>query len=119
MVVDTDRQTGRTQFMIDQVVESVLDGQSLCRVVVHNVGFIKHVRERLLHSLLSHGCDVVVNNRLGMIVNDYCKILFHTIDTIDNDVRGAEIYDCQFWDHHALEMSGRAEYQCEYVGKNN
>jgi hypothetical protein len=37
-----------------------------------------------------------------MLVIDYGKIIFHTVDNVD-DLRGDELEECQFWDHEAVE----------------
>jgi hypothetical protein len=96
------RGTGRTQFMIDELIDAVLDGQPLCRVVAHNKNYAKDLMFRVANDLSERGLRYRSTHDFRLYVMN-TEITFHSSAEMDNFMRGREHYDCQFWDHHALE----------------
>lgn len=97
------RQTGRTQKMIDLIIESIVDGQPICRVIGINYRHIdSELMPRILKALSKKGTNV---KRLSKYLYDCdgVKLAFHIVRDIEQGyLIGAEHHDCQFWDHAAM-----------------
>jgi hypothetical protein len=99
------RGTGRTQFMIDEVIGAILDGQPLCRVVGHTHLYARDLKYRLMRDLGNRGIDCKDTHEMKLYALN-TEVTFHSKHDIDDFMRGMERYDCQFWDHYALECIG-------------
>ena len=104
----TPRQSGRTQFTVDQVVDAIVNGQPYCQVVgryfsqMNDYGGIIH---RIIDALEAVGVTVKHTRRYEYNC-DGSMLTFHTPDSIQRYNRGMNLdrYDCQFWDHQALSL---------------
>ena len=71
-----------------------------------NYNQIDSAAEHILLSLIDKGMNVKRRNRYCFDVEG-SRITFHTPERLDEQTRGVAHCDCQFWDHHALELQER------------
>jgi hypothetical protein len=92
------RGSGRTQWMLDRVVESVVAGQPYSVIVTHRMWFADDLRRRLVEMLRAVGLDPEQNR--GRLLADGSVIEFVSRSQIDQWRRGRCGYG-EFWDHFA------------------
>jgi len=100
------RNSGRTKFTIDSVVEAILDGQPYCQVVArYHSQLDNFLMQRTIRAIEATG---IKPKRLRQYEYncDGTLLTFHTADTIDMYNRGSPQgrFNCQFWDHSALPI---------------
>lgn len=101
--LEGDRGCGKTQCMINRLVEAVVEGQSpICIVVCHSRDFgLSHVLPRIKVALITEGM-AVRNFRQGVVETDGARIDLATPSDLPHRYRGSIV--SEFWDHHASEI---------------
>ena len=90
--------SGRTQWMIDRLVDAVREGQPACVVVGHSWEFVEgQLRQRVCDSLQAAGMVVTTQPWTDEIVCEGTSITF----AIPSDMR-KQIHAAEFWDHCAV-----------------
>ena len=94
------RGSGRTQWMIDQIVDAVKDGQPRCLVVGQNMGqSLDQLMPRIAKALKSAGLKVqAYRERLEV---EKSTVLFTSREFVDQKRLGMRAGE--FWDHWAEE----------------
>ena len=99
-----ERRSGRTQFMIDHLIDAVRKGQPLCRVIGANYHQTVILRDRVLDEFRK--TDLPWDARFSKkILSRNSLIIFHSSHRFLYEYRGMERYDCCFWDHYAIEYN--------------
>lgn len=98
------RGSGRTQYMIEQVVQVIKDGQPYVQVVGRYLRDVyKNLEPRIIDRLNLEGIQYEKQRRFEYNV-DGTKLTFHSSMDITEYNRGRvqSNFSCQFWDHRAL-----------------
>ena len=94
------RQSGRTQWMIDQLCDAVAEGQPKCRVLGHTMAFtLNHLKPRVMEALRKRGLkiDRVTKDRIEA---EGSVILFSSTSMPEECFRGLRGWG-EFVDHYA------------------
>lgn len=96
----TGRQSGRTQWMIDRLVEAIEDGEPRCYVVARNYEGARLLMLRAVESIHDKGISITPRGDLTLEAKSSIVEFTTTHQLTDNKRRGNRRF-IEFWDHLA------------------
>lgn len=100
--VENLKGAGKTEEMIECVIECLKEGQPICRVIGANKKTLDcDLIPRILKSLQNTDLQIKKINQYQYNCSE-SLLSFHIVSELEQDLKGCEEYDCQFWDHFAI-----------------
>ena len=99
---------GKTQQLIDKMLEVVLEGQPKCVVVAANFEHLNFLMERIVWSLARRGIGYTLGRQRRTIFIDGSEIEFTSAGEIDFWRCGHQGYG-EFWDEYAEYIYDRIQ----------
>ena len=108
---------GKTEEMIEFIIECLIDGQPICRVIGANRKTLDcDLIPRMLKALQSTDLQIKKINQYQYNCSE-SLLSFHIVAELEQDLKDCEECDCQFWDHFAVAALESMKGKCKALWK--